>query len=191
MTVSEPFQACLIASMRPNQLALDKAVAAACAAAEAGDFQTAAAAFQAAIRLDHGDAALHEQHAQCLMELGQYDDAAKAAAQATTLRPAVSTDWMAKRTPMLAGFCRFCMLLASMLLAGHVVKAVLHCPWTLGCCMQWPEAWLTLARSLLNAGELQGAHQACTQCLVSKPATGQAAECGSLQALSSFCCAEP
>jgi hypothetical protein len=33
------------------------------------------------------------------MELGQYDDAAKAAAQATTLRPAVSTDWRAKQTP--------------------------------------------------------------------------------------------
>lgn len=79
--------------MRPTQLALDTAVDAAQAAAEAGDFQTAAAAFQAAITLDQSDAALHEQLAQCLLELGQHDDAAKAAAEATTLRPAVSIDW--------------------------------------------------------------------------------------------------
>lgn len=89
--------------MRPNQLALDTAVTAAQAAAEAGDFQTAAAAFQAAIALDHNDAALHEQHAQCLMELGQYDDAAKAAARATTLHPAVSFHWQANRNPRWLG----------------------------------------------------------------------------------------
>lgn len=59
-------------------------------AAEAGHFEAAVKLFSAAIRSDEHNAALHEQQAQCYMELRQYDAAAKAAERATALKPAVS-----------------------------------------------------------------------------------------------------
>jgi hypothetical protein len=40
--------------------------------------------------VNEGDAALHEQHAQCLMELEQYEAAAQAARRAAALQPTVS-----------------------------------------------------------------------------------------------------
>lgn len=58
-------------------------------AAEIGNFPVAAAQFAAAIELCPGDAALHEQHAQCLMELEEYEKAMTAAETATTITPAV------------------------------------------------------------------------------------------------------
>lgn len=71
---------------------------AALAAAEVGDFNTAAAQFGQALQLGAKDAALHEQRAQCLMELEQYDDALLAAETATTLQPEVCTDSVLKST---------------------------------------------------------------------------------------------
>lgn len=64
----------------------------AAAAAEEGNFQAAAEAFAAAIRLHQDNAAVYEQHAQCLMELEQYDAAVDAAKQATALKPSVSEE---------------------------------------------------------------------------------------------------
>jgi tetratricopeptide (TPR) repeat protein len=74
----------------PDALAAD-----AVKAAEDGNFQAAAEAFAAAIQLNDSDAALHEQLAQCLMELERYDEAIEAAAAATVLDPLVrpATRW--------------------------------------------------------------------------------------------------
>jgi tetratricopeptide (TPR) repeat protein len=63
---------------------------AAIAAAEAGNFPAAAASFRLALQLDPSSAALHEQLAQCLMELEQHDAALQAAEAATALQPDVS-----------------------------------------------------------------------------------------------------
>jgi tetratricopeptide (TPR) repeat protein len=73
---------------------------AAVAAAEAGDFQTAAANFAAAIAVSP-DAALFEQHAQCLMELGQYDEAVEAAGRATSLAPDWAEAWLTSARALL------------------------------------------------------------------------------------------
>jgi tetratricopeptide (TPR) repeat protein len=62
---------------------------AAVAAAEAGNFPAAVAAFRLALQLAPGSAALHEQLAQCLMELEQHDAALEAAEAATALQPDV------------------------------------------------------------------------------------------------------
>lgn len=58
-------------------------------AAENGEFAAAATHFTAVLELSPCDAALHEQHAQCLMELEQYDAAMTAAERATIIEPQV------------------------------------------------------------------------------------------------------
>lgn len=63
----------------------DKAVA----AAEAGDFENASQIFADALKLDPSNAALHEQHAQCLLELDECEAAANAAQAAIALKPSV------------------------------------------------------------------------------------------------------
>lgn len=63
----------------------------AAAAALRGAFSDAAEAFAAALARNEGDAALHEQHAQCLMEVEQYEAAVKAARRATVLQPTVGS----------------------------------------------------------------------------------------------------
>jgi Flp pilus assembly protein TadD len=60
------------------------------AAAEAGAFHAAVASFRLALQLDPSDAVLHEQLAQCLMELEQHEAALRAAETATALQPDVS-----------------------------------------------------------------------------------------------------
>jgi tetratricopeptide (TPR) repeat protein len=59
-------------------------------AAEAGHYEVAVKLFSAAIQSDEHNSALHEQQAQCYMEMCQYNAAAEAAARATALKPAVS-----------------------------------------------------------------------------------------------------
>jgi Flp pilus assembly protein TadD len=63
---------------------------AAVAAAETGDFSAAVASFRLALQLDPKSAALHEQLAQCLIEMEQHDAALQAAEAATALQPDVS-----------------------------------------------------------------------------------------------------
>lgn len=68
---------------------LEQLAAKAVQAAEAGNFSAAAAHFAAAIEQSPDDAALHEQHAQCLMELEQYQAALLSAEKATNLNAEV------------------------------------------------------------------------------------------------------
>lgn len=58
-------------------------------AAEAGDFQAAVPAFRKAIDAQPVNAALHEQLAQCLAELGEYEAAIEAASACVGLDPKV------------------------------------------------------------------------------------------------------
>jgi len=59
------------------------------AEAEAGHYAAAVQHFAAALLDQPENAELHEQQAQCLLELEQYDAAAAAAERATELRPSV------------------------------------------------------------------------------------------------------
>jgi predicted Zn-dependent protease len=67
------------------QLLVDAAVQ----AAESHDFLTASGKFAEALKLQPEAAALHEQHAQCLMELEQHEAALAAAQAAIHLKPEV------------------------------------------------------------------------------------------------------
>lgn len=60
------------------------------AAAESGDFVTAVQLFTDAISVSPQDATIHEQQAQCLIELGEYVSAREAAQEAIRLEPSVS-----------------------------------------------------------------------------------------------------
>lgn len=68
------------------------------AAAEAGHYAAAVQHFAAALLDQPDNAELHEQQAQCLMELEQYDAAAAASERATELRPSVRLAWAARHT---------------------------------------------------------------------------------------------
>ena len=61
----------------------------ACAAAEAGDFASAAQLFRGAVAINPSKAVLHEQLAQCLLEAGNAESALEAAQRAVEIDPQV------------------------------------------------------------------------------------------------------